>query len=452
MGKSDRVIPAAQDAERAILGGLIGDDDPALMADVAGRLKDRDFSFAPNQALWDLLFRRWANRKPLDLVSLIEATREDAGKYGGITYMMDLPTQCPSTANLGHYADVVLEASARRTAIQILEPALDRLFERNPVAEVTDQLVVDLLRAAPAHGGGDWEWLGDLAGQALQEHDDVAAGTRAPGLMLGLGPLDRHLGGLTETDLVVLAGRPAMGKTALAVNAGLHVASTTGPVAMFSLEMPGTQLARRILAQRARASGKLLRTGELSDEARDRVVQAAIAAKKIPLAVLAKPVGIAEIIAKTRTLALRCKAQGRPLRLVIVDYLQLVSGDPHAGNREQEIAGITKALKQSICLEMKIPVILVAQLNRQSEHRKDKRPEIADLRESGAIEQDADRILFPFRPGYYAPERADLQAKAEIIIAKDRHSGPGVVEVGWNGDRTEFYDPAERRNLTLVNP
>jgi replicative DNA helicase len=443
-----RSIPAAIEAERAILGGLIGEaDDAALMADVAGRIRAADFAFAPHGEIWGLLFRRWADRKPLDLVSLIPDVRSEAGKFGGLDYVLDLPGHCPSTANLSHYVGQVLESSARRTAVGILEPALERLFNREPVAAVTESLVVELLQASPSHGGGDWEWLGDLAGQALQEHDDVADGTRAPGLMLGLPPLDRHLGGLTETDLVIMAARPAMGKTALAVQAGIHVASTVGPTAMFSLEMPGTQLARRILAQRARTSGKLIRTGELSDEARDRVVQAAAAAREIPFAVLARPVGIGELIAKVRTLSLRCNAKKTPLRLLIVDYLQLVSGDERAGNREQEIAGITKALKQQICLDMKIPVILVAQLNRQSEHRKDKRPEIADLRESGAIEQDADRILFPFRPGYYAPERADLQNRAEIIIAKDRHSGPGIVEVGWNGDRTEFYDPAQRLRL-----
>lgn len=442
-----RQIPNAVDAERAILGGILDEhENPAIMADVAAEIRASDWSFGPHAELWRLLFARWAARKPLDLVSIASEIGDRAGAFGGLQYVLDLPSHCPSTANLGHYVGAVQEAASRRAVVGLIEPALERLMAREPVADVTDALVVDLLQTTKRHNDGDWEWLGDLAQTVVAEHDETQDGVRPPGLMLGLGPLDRHTGGLLATDLVVMAGRPAMGKTALAVSSGLHVAETLGPVAMFSLEMPGTQLAGRILAQRARASSKQIRTGELGDEARARVGQAAdgYRDRKTPFAVLARPVTIGALIAKTRTLALRCEANGNPLRLVIVDYLQLVTGAEGAGNREQEIAGITKALKQQICLDLKVPVILVAQLNRQSEQRKDKRPEIADLRESGAIEQDADRIFFPFRAGYYQPERADLQAKAEIIIAKDRHAGVGVVEVGWNGDRTEFYDPASR--------
>lgn len=447
-----RVIPAALDAERAILGGLIGDaDDPQIMADAAARLRGDggDFRHGPHAALWRLLYSRWADRKPNDLVSLATALQGADGVVGGMPYVLGLPAHCPSTANLGHYLDDVLEAAARRRAIEAIEPAMAGLYDRAPVAETTDRLVVALLEAGRRRDNDDWQWLGDLSTQVLTAHDDAQASGKPPGLMLGLGPLDRHLGGINPTDLVVIAGRPGMGKTALAVNGGLHVAETSGPVAMFSLEMPGTQLAGRILAQRARTSAKLIRTGELPEAARDRVVEAVKRSAKVPFAVIARPMGVGEIIAKARTLALRCTAKKTPLRAIVVDYLQLVAGDKKAGNREQEVAGVTGALK-NLALDLGVPVLLVSQLNRGPEDRKSHEPEMRDLRESGAIEQDADIILFPVRPGYYAPENAALAEKAVIIIAKGRHSGPGRVDVGWSGERTEFYDLAERRALQLA--
>ena len=440
-----KLPPHSLEAEQSVLGGLMLDNDAAdKIGDV---ISAEDFYSDAHRIVYRQIVQLIADGKPADVVTASEAlaSTQKLDYVGGLAYLGALAQNVPTAANIRHYASIVRERSILRqlasTATEIAESAFNPLGRNAKM--VLDEAEAKILHIAEqgSRGAQNFQIIGKLLAnvveriETLYNRDDPSDVTGVP---TGFADLDRMTSGFQPGDLVVVAGRPSMGKTALALNIGESVALNTGmPVAVFSMEMGASQLAMRLIGSVGRLDQHKLRTGRLQPDDWDKLSAALGRLNEAPILIDETP---ALNAIEVRSRARRLMKQYGKLGLVIVDYLQLMQASTQGENRATEISEISRAMK-SLAKELQVPVVALSQLNRSLEQRPNKRPVMSDLRESGAIEQDADVILFIYRDEVYNAETQD-KGVAEIIISKQRNGPIGTVFLTFLGEFTRFENRA----------
>jgi len=439
--ESLKLPPHSVEAEQSVLGGLMLDNDAAdRIGDAVGA---EDFYSDAHRVIYRHIVQLIGDGKPADVVTVSEAlaSTQKLDYVGGLAYLGALAQNVPTAANIRHYANIVRERSILRqlaaTATDIAEAAFNPLGRS--AKTVLDEAEAKVLHIAEqgARGAQNFQVIGKLLAsvveriETLYNRDDPSDVTGVP---TGFADLDRMTSGFQPGDLIVVAGRPSMGKTALALNIGENVALNTGmPVAVFSMEMGAAQLAMRLIGSVGKLDQHKLRTGRLGPEDWDKLSTALGRLNEAPILIDETP---ALNAIEVRSRARRLMKQYGKLGLVIVDYLQLMQASTQGENRATEISEISRAMK-SLAKELSVPVVALSQLNRSLEQRPNKRPVMSDLRESGAIEQDADVIVFIYRDEVYNPESQD-KGTAEIIIGKQRNGPIGTVRLTFLGEYTRF--------------
>jgi replicative DNA helicase len=447
MAHDERNLPASLESERALLGGLILDPEQADA--VSELVRSDDFRRPEHAALYRLLVEMRSQGAHVDLVSVTERVmRGDAdGEYGGLAYVLSLPEQVPSTSNLRHYAQIVRDKAVARQVILKAYEITDKAFSASAEPDVLVESAAQAFLQIGQGGGRQWEQVSVVVDQELTRIERVGEqGGDVTGITTGYVDLNKKLNGWQATDLVILAARPAMGKTALALNFAINAAIEGGrAVGLFSLEMSRGQLVGRLLSLLSMVEAGKLRTGKLTPEEWDRLLEAGELLRQQRVFIDDTPgVRISDVRARAR----RLKAQHPDLGLLVIDYLQLMQGDDAKAPRQQQISDISRGLK-ILAKDLEVPVLALSQLNRGVEQRQEKRPMVSDLRESGAIEQDADIILFIYRDEVYNESTAD-RGVAELIIAKQRSGPTGTVKLAFQKEYTRFDNLAEAEVAILA--
>ncbi len=431
-----QVPPSSIEAEESVLGAVLLSSDAANIA--LEKLHAEDFYRPVHQNIFEAIVSLFDANEPIDAVTVSEALRRSGtlDRVGGVGYLTQLLDSVPTASNVEHYAAIVEEHALRRRLMRAggevgsLATSVDQ-----PINDVLDRAEQAVFAVSERRVGDGLALIDPLLGPAIERAEELnRLGTEVTGLSTGFRDLDRKLAGLHPTNLVVIAARPGMGKTALALNMAQNAALQEAPVAIFSLEMSREEVVTRLLCAQGRIDSQHLRTGRLTESDFTKLSHAASVLYRKPIYVDDSPgLTVTEIRAKCRRL------RRRPgLGLVIVDYLQLMQGTS-GENRQQEIATISRNLK-NLARELHVPVIAVSQLNRALEAREDKRPRLGDLRESGAIEQDADVVMFIYRHEYYYPEAQETKGMAEINITKHRQGAIGRIDMTFLPEFTLFAD------------
>jgi len=440
-----KVPPHSIDAEQSVLGGLLLDN--RAWDQVIDRIKEHDFYRHDHKLIFRSMLRLVEQNKPIDVLTISEALREvnDLDQVGGDVYLFELANNTPSAANVNAYADIVRERSILRQLIAAGQDIAEGAFnaQGKSIVELLDSAErrVFSISEQGTRGEGPLN-IKDYLAKTMDRIDTLFhSNTPITGMPTGYHDLDNMTSGLQPADLVIIAGRPSMGKTMLATNIAEHVAiKSRAPVLVFSMEMPGEAIVMRLLSSLCRIDQLKIRTGKLADEDWPRVSSTVSMLSDAPFFIDDTPgLSPAEMRARARRLA---KEQGQ-LGLIVVDYLQLMQVPGNNENRTAEISEISRSLK-GLAKELNVPVIAISQLNRGLEQRADKRPVMSDLRESGAIEQDADLIVFIYRDEVYNDNSPD-KGTAEIIIAKQRNGPIGKVRLTFMGQYTCF------ENFTRTN-
>jgi replicative DNA helicase len=448
--EASRVPPHDLDAERAVIGAMLVSE--TAVAAVAERLDAEDFYSEVHRIIYGAMMRLYSRGDPIDQLTLTNELRSvnEFERIGGRPYVFQIVESVPTAANAGRYADIVRGKALLRAVIDVGSRITEDAFrEPENVSEALDSAE---------------QLIYGVSNKTLREHlapiKDLAPGTlemiqrlyeqegEVTGVETGFEDLDRLTTGFHKSDLVILAARPAMGKTAMALNAIWHASGEKKmPVAIFSLEMSKEQLVQRLISQTTRIPAQALRSGNVKAEDWPKLVRGVAEVARAPIWIDdTAGVTLMEIRAKVRRLASQLNAAGEsPLSLVVVDYLQLMIGGDARNrqeNRQQEIAEISRGLK-ILARDLDVPVLAIAQLSRAVEARHDKRPLLSDLRDSGAIEQDADMVMFLYRDEYYNSE-SDDKGIAEVIVGKHRNGPTGKVQLAWLEQYTKFASLARR--------
>jgi len=427
-----RQMPHSTEAEMSVLGAVL--IDGRRITDIIGLVKSEDFYIADNAEIFEAMLGLWSAGEDIDLVSLIEQLRR-RGTYdriGGRAYMAQLIDTVPTAGNIVGYANIVAEKASLRRLIEAAQEIEDMASSANDetrnIIDLSEQKIYSIAQ------GNNTRQLAPIKEVILGEYDRLHILAQDPnalnGTPTGFRDLDRYLIGLNNSDLCLIAARPGMGKTSFALNIARNVSIRfKKKVAVFSLEMSKEQLVSRMLSSEAKIDNYKLRTGELNDEDWVRLAEAAGTLSSSEIYIDdTSGLNVLEIKAKCRRM--------KDLGLVVIDYLQLMQSSRRSDNRVQEVSEISRGLK-IMAKELNVPVICLSQLSRGPESRTDKRPMLSDLRESGAIEQDADEVLFLYREDYYNPD-TEKRNIAECIIAKNRHGSSGKIELQWFGQYTIF--------------
>jgi len=442
-----RVPPHSIDAEQSVLGGLLIDN--GAFDKIGDVVSEGDFYRDDHRRIFRHISRLIEKSKPADVVTVDEAIRtsEDKDKTGGMTYLAALAGNTPSAHNVRRYAEIVRECAILRKLIEVSTEIADGALNRmgREVGQLLDEAESKIFQIAEA-GARTRQGFMEIQPLLTQvmERIDLLYHKDNPsditGIPTGYRDLDRETSGLQPGDLIIIAGRPSMGKTALALNMAEHVAVENKlPVAVFSMEMSGAQLAMRMLGSIGRLDQHKLRTGRLSDDDWNRLTNAVGKLHDAPI--LVDESGALNAL-ELRARARRLHRQYGALGLIVVDYLQLMQATSEGENRATEISEISRSLK-ALAKELKVPVVALSQLSRAVEQRTGpKRPIMSDLRESGAIEQDADLILAIYREEVYTPDTPE-KGMAEIIILKQRNGPIGTVKLTFLGEYTRFENYAQ---------
>ena len=432
----NRQPPNSLEAEQAVLGSIL--IDSRCVADVIGILRPEDFYLQQNREIYETIYTMFNFSQVIDPVTVLDKMRElGVHRDNSRDYILQLMEITPTAANVERYAGIVRDMAMLRglsqAGVDICEIVQSQVGTPGEMLEAAEKKIYALRKG---ERGDSLEHIGTVMHRVFDNLTELAqSDSLIPGLSTGLRDLDMKINGLNKSDLLLIAARPAMGKTSFALNIGLNVAKKyNSTVAFFSLEMSREQLTMRLLANESFVElGKLL-TGKLSDEEWTKLAMASAALSQTDLRVDDNPsITVAEINAKCRRLD--------NLGLVVIDYLQLMQGSGYgkaSDNRVNVVSDISRSLK-IMAKELNVPVICLSQLSRGPEGRTDKRPMLSDLRESGAIEQDADEVIFLYRDEYYN-ENTEDKGVAECIVAKNRHGEVGTVKLQWVGQYQTFAD------------
>jgi len=440
-----KVPPNSIEAEQSVLGGLMLDNE--AWDAIGDMVNENDFYRRDHRLIFQTISKMMESGLTCDAITIAERLDKSAmlDEAGGVSYLGELVSTVPSVDNIKAYAEIVRERAVSRNLIKVANEIADSAFlpEGRSVEELLDtaeKKVFELAENGTRHRAG-FESIKNLLVKAVERIETVyASDSVITGVSTGMDRFDDETSGLQKSDLIIVAGRPSMGKTSFAMNIAENAAiKSKCPVAVFSLEMPGDQLAMRMIASQGRINLKDLRTGNLSDDDWPRITSALGMISESPIYVDYTP-GLTptELRAKARRLK-----RENGLGMIIIDYLQLMEagGGGQGENRATELSTISRALK-SLAMELQVPVIALSQLNRSLEQRPNKRPVMSDLRESGAIEQDADLIVFIYRDEVYYKEESDDKGIAEIIIAKQRNGPIGSVRMAFLNEYTRFENLA----------
>ncbi len=431
-----KVPPQNLEAESSVLGGILLENE--AINRVLEVLTPEDFYRESHRRIFRAMIEICDRSEPVDLITLSDflKAKGDLEVVGGSAYLASLASAIPTSANIHFYARIVREKAIRRYLISAATEIATRGYEdQENVDEFLDEAEKVIFDISEKRVRGSFVMIGEMIRDSIKmverlyERKDMVTGVPS-----GFKDLDRLTAGFQPSDLIVIAGRPSMGKTALCLNIATHAAFGGHGVAVFSLEMAKEQLVLRMLCSEARIDHSKVRSGYLADREFPALVMAAGRLAETPIYIDDTPaISVLELRAKARRLV---RDRDKKIGLIIVDYLQLMRGSRSAPNREQEISEISRSMK-ALAKELNIPVIAVSQLNRRVEDRGDKRPMMADLRESGAIEQDADVIAFVFREVVYN-ENVDDPNLAEIIVGKQRNGPTGTVRLAFFREFTRF--------------
>ncbi|MBO5247250.1 MAG: replicative DNA helicase [Eubacterium sp.] len=432
-----RTMPNSLEAEQSLIGSMIMDRDAILVA--SEQLIKEDFYHQQYGILFESMVELFNNREPVDLITLQNKLKEKnvPPEISSLEYVKDLVDAVPTSANAKYYAEIIKDKSLLRKMIRTTEGITNDCYQGTEATTVLlEQTEKKIFELVQNRGGGDYVPIKQVVLNALNniEKASKTQGT-VTGIATGFLDLDYKTAGLQPSDLVLVAARPSMGKTAFVLNIAQYVAFHSDLcTAIFSLEMSKEQLVNRLFSLESRVDAQKLRSGDLSDSDWEKLIEGAGTIGKSKLIIDDTPgISISELRSKCRKYKLE-----HDLKLVIIDYLQLMSGS--SGNssisRQQEISDISRALK-GLARELHVPVVALSQLSRQVEQRPDHRPMLSDLRESGAIEQDADVVMFIYRDDYYNKDTED-KGIAEIIIAKQRNGPIGTVNLVWLPEYTKF--------------
>ena len=436
-----RVPPHSIEAESSVLGGLLLDN--TAWDRVSDLVREGDFYRFEHRMIFGAVGALINLSRPADVITVFEqlSSQGKAAEVGGLAYLNALAQYVPSAGNIRRYAEIVRERAILRRLVSVSDEIATNAFnpKGRPVASILDEAEQKIFSIGEegARTKQGFQAMDTLVVALLDRVQEMADNPNdVTGVPTGFYDLDRMTAGFQAGDLIVLAARPSMGKTALAINIAEHVALNEGlPVAVFSMEMGAAQLAVRIVGSIGRIDQSHLRTGKLTDEEWPRLTEAIEKLRTISLHI-DETAGLTsgELRANARRLSRQCGKLG----LIVVDYLQLMSGSASDGeNRATELGEISRGLKM-LAKELQCPVIALSQLNRSVESRPDKRPMMSDLRESGAIEQDADIIMFIYRDEYYTKDACKEPGVAEILIAKQRNGPTGVVKLAFLKPITKF--------------
>lgn len=433
-----KIPPNDIEAEQAVLGSMLLDRDAVSSA--LEVLKPDDFYREENKLIFDAILNLYNRSEPIDLIT-VKDELISLGKFevcGGLEYIADLPDKVPTTANVDQYIKIVEEKSVLRSLIktsnELVNLGYDQSLEVDEIIEKAEKSVFDLLQNRNQKG---YTPIKDILVETVAQLEKLYnQKEHITGIPTGFADLDYKTAGLHGSELILVAARPAMGKTAFALNIATNVAVRAKvPVAIFSLEMSKEQLVSRVLSSETMIDSNKLKTGKMEEEDWIKLSEGLEPLSEAEMYIDDTPgISITEIRAKCRKLKLE-----KDIGLVVIDYLQLISGSGNRknGSREQEISEISRSLK-ILAKELNVPVIALSQLSRAPEQRKDDhRPMLSDLRESGAIEQDADIVMFLYRDDYYNPDSENKNI-AEVILAKHRGGSTGTVELLWLGSFTKF--------------
>jgi replicative DNA helicase len=437
----DRKPPYSPEAEMSVLGGMLIDPDAIVRAIEV--VDETMFYREAHRRLYRAMLRLWETGGAIEPVSLAEQlkTAGDFDVVGGAAYLSQLWDYVPTAANLEYHAKIVREKALLRRLIDVSTTIIqDTYANQGEVDRLLDEAEQRIFQIAQTHDRKGFVWIKELLWPAMEQIEVLSqTGSAITGVPTGFADLDILTAGFQKGDLVIVAARPSMGKTAFTLNIAQHAAiSAQKAVAFFSLEMSKESLVQRMLTSEARVDASRVRTGRLRDDDYPRLAQAAGLLNTAPIYIDdTAGISILEMRAKAR----RLKADRPDLALIIVDYLQLMTSSGRIENRQQEVSEISRGLK-ALAKEVEVPVVALSQLSRAVESRPDKRPLMSDLRESGAIEQDADLIMFLYRPEYYfGPVDKDgnsLEGKAEVIIGKQRNGATGSISLMFHKEFTRF--------------
>lgn len=447
---SPKVPPHSQEAEQSVLGALMLDN--RAWDRIADRITAEDFYRPDHRLIYGAMEHLVERHQPLDVLTLTEnlKSKDQLAAVGGEAYLYELAKNTPSAANIVAYADIVREQSVLRQLIATGTDITERAFnpEGREIKELLDEAERKVFRIAEQKGRGEGPVeIGTLLARATDRIDKLYHSAGAlTGVSTGYADLDEMTSGLQPSDLIIIAGRPSMGKTAIAVNMAEHAAIKSGvPVLIFSMEMPAESLVMRMLSSLGSIDQHRVRTGKLRDEDWPRITGGIEMLSETKLFIDDTP---ALTPGEVRSRARRLAREHGKLGLIVIDYLQLMQVPGAKENRALEVSEISRSLK-ALAKELNTPVIACSQLNRSLESRTDKRPLMSDLRESGSLEQDADLILFVYRDEVYNEETAE-KGKAEIIIAKHRNGPIGKVILTFRGQYTRFDNFAYENSVQGV--
>ncbi len=431
-----RQMPQSLEAEQSVLGSIL--IDSRCVNDVIGLLKPEDFYLQQNREIYEAIYSMFNFSQTIDPVTVLDKLRE-LGYYQDKSrdYILQLMEITPTAANAVRYANIVRDKSMLRGLAAAAQEISDTVYSQvGTPAEMLEAAEKKIYGLRKGERGDTLEHIGTVLHKVFDRLNELAQSDSAiPGLSTGLRDLDTKINGLNKSDLLLIAARPAMGKTSFALNIGLNVAKKyKQTVAFFSLEMSREQLAMRLLSSESFVDSQKMATGKLSEDEWTKLCLASAALSQTDIRVDDNPsITVAEMNAKCRRLD--------NLGLVIIDYLQLMNGSGYGkggDNRVNVVSEISRSLK-IMAKELNVPVICLSQLSRGPEGRTDKRPMLSDLRESGAIEQDADEVLFLYRDDYYNPDSEEKNV-AECIVSKNRHGEVGTVKLQWLPQYTTFSD------------
>lgn len=436
-----RVLPHSIEAEQSVIGSMLMDKEAITIA--SEQISGEDFYGKQYGILFDAMVELNDEGKPVDLVTLQERLKEKGvpPEIYSLEYIRDVMAAVPTSANIKHYANIVAEKAVLRKLIRVNEEIANTCYAQNDslesILESSEKSIFDIIQK---RNSGDFVPIRQVVMNAMNLIEEASKNKGAvTGIATGFLDLDYKTAGMQPSDLILIAARPSMGKTAFVLNIAQHVAfHDQKPVAIFSLEMSKEQLVNRLLSLESKVNSQAIRTGNMKDDEWERLIESADVIGKSGLLIDDTPgISIGELRSKCRKFKLEYDIQ-----MIIIDYLQLMTGSGKSNeSRQQEISDISRSLK-ALARELHVPVLALSQLSRAVEQRPDHRPMLSDLRESGAIEQDADVVMFIYRDDYYNKD-TELKNVAEIIIAKQRNGAIGTINLAWLPDYTQFANLAK---------